>query len=151
MPWQEPHSSGKQPEWHEVNWLDMSAPVSKHFTVKEVCLGQRERIPDSDEVKKNVIRVARKMDEIREWWGSPIAVNSWYRPWSVNRRIGSRSPNHPGGTGVDFRPLNGSTWEMQKRFEAEWYNAGRWQGGFGRGAKKGFIHVDLRGRRSWNY
>ncbi|NEP47243.1 MAG: peptidase M15, partial [Okeania sp. SIO2H7] len=94
---------------------------------------------------------ARKMDDIREWWGGPLGVNSWYRPWHVNTRIGSRAPNHPNGYGIDFRPLNGSVWEMQKRFQEEWYNAGKWNGGFGLGARKGFVHLDLRGKRVWNY
>lgn len=141
------------PEWNQVNWSDFKAPVSKYFTVGEVTNMSSERIPgkgDTD-VKKGIIAVARVMDEIREWWGGPIGVNSWYRPWHVNTRIGSRAPNHPAGSAVDFRPLDGNIFEMQRRFEQEWFNNGKHQGGFGRGAKKGFIHIDLRGRRVWNY
>ncbi len=47
------------------------------------------------------------------------------RPWHVNTRIGSRVPNHPNGYGVDFRPLQGEVWELQKRFQAEWYEEGK--------------------------
>ena len=117
----------------------------------------RERIPRDDgqwserEIKQNVIIAARHLDEIREWWGGPIGVNSWLRPWKVNARIGSRAPNHPSGTGIDFRPLGGSVWEMQKRFKAEWYDTGKHSGGLGLGANKGFLHTDLRGKRIWNY
>lgn len=140
------------PEWDEVDWSDWNAPVSKYFTVGEVTQRSRERIPAQRNIKQNIIKIARKMDEIREWWDAPLAVNSWYRPWKVNARIGSRAPNHPGGYAVDFRPLKGGTvWELQKRFESEWYNAGKWNGGYGRGAKKGFVHIDLRGKRVWNY
>ena len=155
LPWQvaveEPPK--KLPEWNEVNWNDWSAPVSKYFTVGEVTNRSRERIPTSSDtaIKKNIIRIARHMDDIREWWGAPLGVNSWYRPWHVNTRIGSRAPNHPNGYGIDFRPLGGSVWELQKRFEAEWYNAGKWNGGFGLGARKGFVHLDLRGKRAWPY
>ena len=152
LPWQEEAAKpDKLPEWSEVNWQDWRSPVSKYFTVGEVTLRQRDRIPKDPQVKKNIIRVARDMDEIRDWWGGPLGINSWYRPWHVNARIGSRAPNHPSGSGVDFRPLGGWIWEMQKRFESEWYNKGRWQGGFGRGAKKGFVHIDLRHKRAWNY
>lgn len=154
LPWQVviDNPPANVPEWNEVNWSDWSQPVSKYFTVGEVTLRSRERIPTQTEIKKNIIKIARKMDEIREWWDAPLAVNSWNRPWAVNTRIGSRAPNHPGGYAVDFRPLKGgSVWDLQKRFEDEWYNTGKWQGGFGRGAKKGFIHIDLRGRRIWNY
>ncbi|MGB3616000.1 MAG: D-Ala-D-Ala carboxypeptidase family metallohydrolase [Elainellaceae cyanobacterium] len=153
LPWQEEPKTKlvKLPEWNEVNWSNWKAPVSKYFTVGEVTLRERERIPASTQVKKNVILAARQLDDIRDWWGSPLGINSWYRPWHVNTRIGSRAPNHPNGYGVDFRPMGGSIWEMQKRFESEWYNKGRWKGGFGRGARKGFVHIDLRGKRVWNY
>lgn len=154
LPWQivvdEP--PGNLPDWDGVDWEDWRAPVSKYFTVGEVTLRSRERIPSQTNIKQNIIKIARHMDDIREWWDGPLAVNSWYRPWKVNVRIGSRAPNHPGGYAVDFRPLRGGTvWDLQRRFEDEWYNTGKWQGGFGRGAKRGFVHIDLRGRRIWNY
>ncbi|MEB3209967.1 MAG: D-Ala-D-Ala carboxypeptidase family metallohydrolase [Leptolyngbyaceae bacterium] len=154
LPWQVEIEQpvGKLPEWDEVDWSDWSSPVSKYFTVGEVTLRDRERIPTQSNIKQNVIKIARKMDDIREWWDAPLGINSWYRPWHVNARIGSRAPNHPGGYAVDFRPLKGgSVWDLQQRFEKEWYNAGKWNGGFGRGAQKGFIHLDLRGKRIWNY
>lgn len=144
-------SEKKRPEWNEVDWKDFSAPVSRYFTVGEVTNMSTERIPTSTDIKKNIITIARHMDEIREWWGGPLGVNSWYRPWRVNTRIGSRAPNHPGGYAVDFRPLNGSVHELQRRFKKEWYDTGKWKGGFGLGAHKGFVHIDLRGKRVWNY
>ena len=139
------------PMWDDINWHDWSSPVSKYFTVGEVTNMSRERIPTDTQIKKNIIAIARKMDDIREWWGGPLGVNSWYRPWHVNKRIGSSAPNHPNGYAVDFRPLNGDIGELERRFEAEWYNAGKWNGGFGKGSKKGFVHVDLRGKRMWLY
>lgn len=144
-------SPGARPEWNTVNWSSFSAPVSQYFTVGEVTNMSRERIPVDATIQQNIIRVARLMDEVREWWGGPLGVTSWNRPWHVNRRIGSSAPNHPNGYAVDFRPLRGSVYTLQQRFMTEWYNPGRWPGGFGLGAAKGFIHVDLRGRRMWNY
>lgn len=138
--------------WQEVNWQSMSSPVSKYFTVGEVALNQQARLPTDDSIKQAIFSMAERMDEIREWWGHPLGINSWYRPWPINRAIGSRAPNHPEGTGVDFRPLAGGTvHDLQTRFKREWYDTGKWQGGFGLGARKGFIHLDLRGRRLWNY
>jgi hypothetical protein len=154
LPWDDlPMSTpSRQPEWNTVNWSNFGDAVSKYFTVGEVTNMSRERIPTDATIQQNIIRVARLMDQVREWWGSALGVNSWYRPWHVNRRIGSSAPNHPNGYAVDFRPLSrGSVWDLQSRFEREWYDTGRWPGGFGRGANKGFIHVDLRGRRKWNY
>lgn len=152
LPWQiiaeEPKA---QPEWDEVDWNFWNAPVSKYFTVGEVTNMSLERIPTDPTIKRNIVNMARQMDEVREWWGGPLGVTSWYRPWAVNRRIGSSAPNHPGGYAVDFRPLNGSVWELQKRFQEEWYDTGRWDGGLGLGARRGFMHLDLRNRRVWNY
>jgi hypothetical protein len=139
------------PEYDQVNWHDWTWHVSKYFTVGEVTLRDKRRIPSDDRVKKNIIAVAREADEIREWWGSPLGVNSWYRPWDINRAIGSKAPNHPNGWAIDLRPLDGSIWEFQKRFEEEWYKTGKWKGGFGKGANRGFIHIDLGKRRCWNY
>lgn len=154
LPWEEvagPGGSGSQPEASQVNWNNYSSAVSKYFTVGEVTLRSAERIPTDATIKQNIIRVARLMDEIREWWGGPLGVTSWYRPWHVNRRIGSRAPNHPNGYAVDFYPIRGSVYDLQSRFDNDWYRTGRWPGGFGLGANKGFIHVDLRHRRRWNY
>lgn len=161
MPWQSvehssqsspaPSSSIALPEWDQINWRDFKAPVSKYFNVGEVTLGQTQRIPSEERVKQNIVAIARKMDEVREWWGKPLIVTSWYRPWAVNRAIGSRAPNHPNGWAVDFCPQNGDIYELQRRFKAEWYDTGKWQGGFGTGANKGFIHLDLDKRRCWPY
>lgn len=156
-PWHKESKNGPEtefayPEWDEVDWNGpWDTPVSKYFTLGEVCNMSRERIPIDAQVKQNIIAIARQMDEIREWWGGALFVTSWNRPWTVNRRIGSRAPNHPEGHGIDFRPMNGSAWGLQRRFEDEWYRSGKWNGGFGRGANKGFVHLDLRGRRAWNY
>jgi Uncharacterized protein conserved in bacteria len=152
MPWQVYQAPADPlPEWYKINWSDWSAPVSRYFNVGEVTLRSTERIPGTDRVKRNVVAIARELDKVRQWWGGPLAVTSWYRPWHVNKRIGSTSPNHPGGYAVDFYPVGGDVWDLQDRFKAEWYDTGRWVGGFGRGAKDGFVHLDLRHRRTWSY
>ncbi|MGK7897717.1 MAG: D-Ala-D-Ala carboxypeptidase family metallohydrolase [Xenococcus sp. (in: cyanobacteria)] len=156
FPWTEdtPPVLGNLPEWNEVQWDDWSSPVSKYFTAGEVAKYQRRRIPQDETIKKNVIQIARKLDQVRDWWGSPLLVNSWYRPLAVEREIGGSGANHPYGFAVDIRPKEGSVWDLQNRFEREWFDANKWAGGFGRGANKGFIHLDLRQPerpRKWNY
>jgi GH24 family phage-related lysozyme (muramidase) len=156
FPWEEdtPPVLGDLPEWDEVQWDDWSSPVSKYFTAGEVALYKRDRIPTDKTIKQNVIQIARKLDQVREWWGSPLLVNSWYRPPHVERRVGGSGANHPHGFAVDLRPKEGSVWDLQTRFEREWFDAAKWKGGFGRGAKKSFIHLDLRqpeNPRKWDY
>ena len=151
-PWNvTPEPADPLPDWDEVNWWNYNANVSKYFTVGEVTLRSAERIPTDSLVKQRVVEMARNMDTIREWWGGPLQVTSWYRPWHVNQSIGSSAPNHPRGDAVDFRPVHGSVWDLQDRFMDEWYSPGKWNGGFGLGARKGFIHLDKRHRRSWDY
>ena len=142
------------PEWNQVNWQNWSSPVSRYFNVGEVTLCQTRRIVRDTNYQQNVIKIARQLDEVRQWWGSAILVSSWYRPPCVEREVGGSGANHPFGFAVDLYPAQGSIWDFQSRFEQEWYNAGKWQGGFGRGANRGFVHLDLNprlGRRIWHY
>ena len=115
-----------------------------------------ERIPTETFVQQNIIAIARAVDQVREEWGGPLGVTSWNRPWAINRRIGSRSSNHPKGIAMDIRSMDGrSTYDLQEWFRREWWEKGRWNGGFGlAGRTKGFIHLDLNssyGKRSWVY
>ncbi len=153
LPWAQPFqmSTQKLPEWNQVNWKDWSSPVSRYFNVGEVTRQDWERIPTDATYQQNIIKIARCLDEVRQWWGSPLYVNSWYRPPHIERLVGGTGANHPFGFAVDFRPAKGSIWDLQHRFEREWYNTGKWNGGFGRGANRGFIHLDLRHQRIWDY
>ena len=131
--------------------------MGKYFCLGEVCQFSEERRVHVYSVKVKVLAAAKALDQIREEFCDyidrvvPFRITSWYRPWPVNRRIGSRSANHPNGGGVDFFPVGVSTLKFQNWFKDVWYDAGRWQHGFGLGAKKGFTHLDQEGRRSWDY
>lgn len=135
--------------WREVNWNDFSARVSKYFTVQEVTNGDRRRIPSSDDIKQNIFHLASELDKVREAWGSPIIVTSWYRPPAINRAVGGVSNSqHISGKAVDIKPSNGKLYEFQ-----DWLDKIGWQNkALGYGAKKGFVHLDLRvGNIRWNY
>jgi len=138
-----------------VRWSDPLAPVSRWFAVQEFTLNDPRRIPTDRTAQDNIVRFSTEgLDPVREWWGAGLVSNSGYRPWDVNREIGSRSPNHPSGLAMDLRPIDGDIWGFQERFDAEWYNTGRWLGGFGLGAHRGFIHLDMREwgtPRRWGY
>lgn len=134
-----------------IDWANFGSRISRHFTVGEVARRERQRIPTDPTHRANCIRLAQELDKVRDWWGGPLGVTSWYRPPAVERRVGGSFHSHPFGLAADIYPISGSVREMQRRFQAEWYNTNRWQGGFGRGAQRGFIHLDLRARRDWNY
>jgi len=138
--------------YDKINWSDFAEPISRYFTVGEVALYQQERLPKTETIKKNAYLLAQELDKVRDWWGSGLLVNSWYRPSAVEKRVGGTGANHPFGYAADIRPAIGSVIDLEKRFEKEWFVTGKWKGGFGRGAKrKGFVHLDLRKRRIWDY
>jgi uncharacterized protein YcbK (DUF882 family) len=139
-----------------INWTDNDQKISKYFTVGEVTRGDNRRVPKDPEHIENILRLARELDRIREEWGSGIAVTSWYRPEVVNRAVGgARNSQHLTGSAADLKPVNGELLKFQK-----WLDK-RWTGALGYGAKKGFVHVDLRGMDNqgkangakirWNY
>ncbi|NBD18461.1 MAG: DUF882 domain-containing protein [Cyanobacteria bacterium] len=144
------NSNGNIPSsWQTVNWQDLSAKVSKYFTVQEVTNGDTRRIPQRDDIKQNIFTLAQKLDQIREAWGSPILVTSWYRPPAINRAVGgATNSQHLYGKAVDIKPSQGNLYDFQ-----HWLDTVAWANhALGYGAPRGFVHLDLRpGRIRWNY
>ena len=134
-----------------IDWKNPNANVSKYFTVKEVTQNDPRRIPTDPKVIANIIKLAQKLDIVREAWGSSIAVNSWYRPPAINKAVGGVSNSqHINGGAVDIRPSNGQGIKFEN-----WLDTTAWANnalGYGQRAGKGFTHVDLRlGKIRWNY
>jgi putative chitinase len=130
-----------------IDWRNEKQKISEYFTVGEVTKGDPRRIPSDPKVIKNILSLARELDKVREAWGSPIRVTSWYRPPAVNASVGgARSSQHLTGSAADIAPHDGSIQQFQSWLDKRWDKA------LGYGAKKGFVHVDLRpGRLRWNY
>jgi putative chitinase len=131
-----------------VNWFDFNSHVSTYFTVGEVSQWSQERIVVNPVYKQNVLNLAKELDNIRKAYG-PIGVTSWYRPPGVNRRVGG-VPNstHLTGSAADIYPIGGDVYKFQKWLDSYWEKA------LGYGAKRGFVHIDLRSQPKkirWNY
>lgn len=129
-----------------INWNNPDQKISKYFSVREVTKNDPRRIPRSgSEVEREIIKLAIELDKIREEWGSPVLVNSWYRPLEVNRSIGSSDDSqHIQGRAVDIRPVNpDSLTKFQSWLDQNWFGA------LGYGAKKGFVHLDTRNGKGW--
>lgn len=129
-----------------INWNNPNAKISKYFSVREVTKNDPRRIPIAgSNVEHEILKLAIELDKIREEWGSPILVNSWYRPLEVNRSIGSGDDSqHIQGRAVDIRPVNpDSLTKFQSWLDQNWFGA------LGYGAKKGFVHLDTRNGKGW--
>lgn len=130
-----------------INWHDNSCKISKHFTVKEVTKGDNARIPTDKTIESNILTLAKQLDTIRDIWGSPIGVTSWYRPPKVNAAVGGASNSqHLYGKAADIYPIGKDINQFQKWLDTYWDKA------LGYGARRGFVHLDLRpGRIRWHY
>lgn len=139
---------------NSINWSDYNSPVSKYFSVGEVTQWDSRRIPTRDNIKANILKLAKRLDAIREAWGSGIGVTSWYRPASpinVNAQVGGvRKSSHIQGFAVDIYPINGQTAKFER-----WLDIEQWPHnplGYGQRSGRGFTHIDLRPNRArWNY
>jgi Peptidase M15 len=124
-----------------IDWSNPDCFVGKYFRVVEVTKGSPDRVVTAgSEQAKRVILLAAELDKVREAFGHPIGVTSWYRPSLVNSAVGgSRYSQHLGGGAADIYPLSG----MDLADFESWLDA-NWHGAMGYGSKKGFVHVDMR-------
>lgn len=92
-----------------INWEDPGCLVSKFFTVHEmIYLPTWKRMANAqdglnDEIKSNLVELGKKMDVVREYFGSSINVHVTYRPEAYNKAIGGALHSaHSEGKAMDF-------------------------------------------------
>ena len=125
-----------------LDWQNPRCYVSKYFTVAEVTKYDRRRIPQiNSEAERNILKLAKELDKVRDAWGHPLGVTSWYRPEPINAQQGGVSGSkHCYGLAADIYPLaGGSVQDLQRWLDHRWLDA------LGYGARIGFVHVDCRG------
>lgn len=134
-----PYSGAIAPS--EIDWSNFDQKITKNFTVGEVLQWDHRRRPAAGSAAPGrILQAAGQLQRIRDHWGKPIGVTSWYRPEPINQEVGGvRGSQHTLGTAFDIYSWNGDMDAFYK-----WLIV-RWSGGFGDGRHKGFIHLDLRG------
>ena len=142
---------------NNIVWSDPLCKISKYFTVGEVTQGEIARTPRPGSIEaQNIIKLAAELDKLREAYGKPIGVTSWYRPDAINRAVGgARNSQHINGCAVDIYPIGGDIHRFQSWCDAVWFGA------LGFGASRGFVHLDSRNDKGfktggqkgvrWNY
>lgn len=124
----------------EIDWTNFNALVTRNLTVGEVLQWDKRRIPPAGAaVRSRLVRTAQEFQRIRDAWGRPLSVTSWYRPEPINQQVGGvPGSRHVGGEAFDVYPTD-------RPLEAfyQWIRS-RWTGGLGDGRHRGFIHLDTR-------
>lgn len=105
------------------------------------------RLPANTQVTDNIIKVAKKLQELRDYFDRPITINSWYRPPAVNASVGgARNSRHIQGDGVDLVVSGIAPKVAVKSIKKLMGNDG------GVGDSSIFTHIDMRGYAAfWNY
>ena len=82
---------------------------TKYFSVREMTYSDTalkkgiENTPESPTIVGNIMKTAGYLDQIREFLGFPLSVNSWYRCPELNTAVkGSKSSDHLKGLAVDL-------------------------------------------------
>ncbi len=70
----------------KIDWKNPQCKISKHFTVKEATYLPAWRVYHKPSVaeKKEILKLAKRMDVVRDFLEKPIRVHVWMRPAKVN-------------------------------------------------------------------
>jgi hypothetical protein len=121
-----------------IDWGNFDALVTPNLTVGEVLQFDERRRPSAQSsVIPRILGTAAEFQSIRQAWGRPLGMTSFYRPEPINRAVGG-VPNsfHVPGLAIDIYPIG-----MPLQALYQWLLV-RWTGGFGDGRDRGFIHLD---------
>ena len=117
-----------------------------HFTFGEVFQWDEKRVCRDPLVLHRIRTLADHLEALRGAYGKPLGVTSWYRDSATNAAVGGVSNSrHLLGDAADVYPVGGDCYDLQA------YCLQHWEGGVGKGADRGFVHLDLGPKRTWNY
>jgi hypothetical protein len=125
----------------EVDWSDFNCLVTPNLSVGEILRFDKRRIPGpAASVRTRLLRTAAEFQRVREAWGRPLGVTSFYRPEPINAQVGGvPGSRHVLGEAFDVYPVDRSLDSFY-----QWIRT-RWTGGLGDGRPRGFVHLDVRG------
>jgi len=87
-----------------------------------------------------LVRTAAEFQQVRDAWGRPLGITSFYRPEPINGQVGGvPGSRHTTGEAFDVYAVDRSLESFY-----QWIRT-RWTGGLGDGRGRGFIHLDVRG------
>lgn len=123
-----------------IDWSDFGSHLTPYLTVGEVLQwdARRRPRPGSSDIAR-ILATAEQHQLLRQAWGGPVGITSFYRPEPINSQVGG-VPNsfHVTGQAFDAYPVTGSLDSFYR------WARDRWTGGLGDGRAKGFVHFDTR-------
>jgi len=119
----------------------MKENISKHISYKEATFSNTakarkiDNTPDADTLVRMKLVSEKCFEPLREWYGKPIKINSFYRSPKLNIAVGgSKTSQHVKGEAIDLTA--GSVEENRKLYkwicdnlefdQAIWEYGGRW-------------------------
>lgn len=93
--------------------------------VKNFSLAEMTNKQAKDEIKlvltPEVVEHARMMQELRDWWGGPLNVSSWYRTPTFNKSCGGASNSaHLDGLATDVCNIDTTNAKTVQSFTVAW-------------------------------
>ena len=96
--------------------------ISKHISLKEATFSATatrlgiDNIPNAEHLECMKLVAEKCFEPLREWYGKPIKINSFYRGLKLNKAVkGSLSSQHCKGEAIDIDA--GSIEENKKLFD----------------------------------
>jgi hypothetical protein len=125
----------------DVDWRNMHCLVTPNLSVGEILQWDPRRSPSANSrVRIKLLQTAREFQRVRDAWGRPLGVTSFYRPEPINTEVGGvPGSRHVTGEAFDIYPIGASLDSFYR-----WISV-RWTGGLGDGRSRGFVHLDTRG------
>lgn len=96
--------------------------ISKHITIEEATYSAKgvankiSNVPNESQLEAMQLVAEKLFEPLREWYGKPIKINSFFRNLEVNKLVGgSATSQHCKGEAIDISA--GSKTENKKLFD----------------------------------
>lgn len=125
----------------DFSWGEVTANLTRPL---EDLILENQLVLTSLEIEESIVLTAKYLDEVRSLLGGrPLIINSWYRPFKINKKVGgSSNSRHMFGDGVDFYSNYLPSYQVYRLLD-NWHGD---RGGLG--AYYRFVHLDLRGEKT---
>jgi uncharacterized protein YcbK (DUF882 family) len=121
--------------------------ITKHITWGESTCKDGTVVPP--EYRQNAMRIGTIVGVVRDFYGLPADINSWYRTLSYNAKVGGEpGSKHLTASAIDFNIRGIPPAEVRKTIDGL-IRLGLIPNTVGIGAYDSFTHIDLGPRRRW--